>query len=286
MENLVKNFELQNKIKEKLKLLNQKKEWSLVDEAKEMVSEQQKVRNEIYKQLQEQIAEVEPLKEKFRGLQRETGKLESEEKALRSGIRKLNENALSLTVELEGKPDKCLNLKADFEAKQRVEIEKEKHIEALEKQLEELKAELKEAEETSGEKTEMLERKCASLDTKQTDLLREKSEFEGQLRNLKYELRNQESKLTHFQEEHKKLMDVRMQKMEVLKTLNNGRDTVQAMHWLDANRDQFRGQVYDPILMCIDVHDGKDNAKYLENTINGKYTPFKSNIFKKSLEVE
>lgn len=271
MENLVKNFEIQTRIKEKLKLLKQKNEWSLVDEAKEAVSEQQKVRNDIYKRLQEQSIEVEPLKDKFRAITREKEKIESEVKALRSSISQNRNMAFQVTLDLERKPDNCLNLKADFEALLKAEQEKQKHVETLEEQLEELKAELKKAEETSGEKTEMLERKCASLDHRQTELHKEKNELEGKLRQFKYEQKNHESKLQHLHDEHQRLMDVRMQKMEVMRSsLNLGRDTAEAMKWLDQHRDQFQGQVYDPILMCIDVHDGKENAKYLENTISGK----------------
>ena len=49
--------------------------------------------------------------------------------------------------------------------------------------------------------------------------------------------------------------------------MTNGQDAVKAMRWLQDNRDQFSGRVYDPIMMGIDVIDAANNAKYLENAI-------------------
>ena len=48
--------------------------------------------------------------------------------------------------------------------------------------------------------------------------------------------------------------------MQTLSKLTHGMDAVKAMKWLQSNKDQFSGHIYEPIMVSIDVHDAK-NAK-------------------------
>ncbi|CAO1426736.1 unnamed protein product [Diamesa hyperborea] len=61
--------------------------------------------------------------------------------------------------------------------------------------------------------------------------------------------------------------NIKNQRVEKLKT--NFEDTYKAYVWLQDNRDQFEGHIYDPIIIEINVKS-KNDAKYIENTIGIK----------------
>ena len=67
-------------------------------------------------------------------------------------------------------------------------------------------------------------------------------------------------------EELSQLTSVDQQKKEILVTLPQGRDTLKALNWLANNRQNFRGQIYNPIMLQMNV-ENEDNAIYLENVV-------------------
>lgn len=62
------------------------------------------------------------------------------------------------------------------------------------------------------------------------------------------------------------LEDSQRQRIEMLRHYD---DPFTAFEWLRANRSQFRGKIFNPIMTEITVKE-KDNAKYVENTIGQK----------------
>ena len=85
---------------------------------------------------------------------------------------------------------------------------------------------------------------------------------------MNYEKKAFETEITTSRQELEQVRSVQKQKLDTLQAkMTNGQDAVKAMRWLQDNRDQFSGRVYDPIMMGIDVIDAANNAKYLENAI-------------------
>ena len=60
------------------------------------------------------------------------------------------------------------------------------------------------------------------------------------------------------------LNDTQKQRIEYLR--NNHEDVFKAYSWLQANRQQFQGKIFNPVMVEITVRD-KESAKYIENTI-------------------
>ena len=85
---------------------------------------------------------------------------------------------------------------------------------------------------------------------------------------MNYEKKALETEINTSRQELEQVRSVQKQKLDTLQAkMTNGQDAVKAMRWLQDNRDQFSGRVYDPIMMGIDVIDAANNAKYLENAI-------------------
>lgn len=63
------------------------------------------------------------------------------------------------------------------------------------------------------------------------------------------------------------LGDTQRQRIQLLR--NNNEDTFKAFEWLEANRQNFHGRIFNPVMIEMTVRE-KENAKYIENTIAGK----------------
>ena len=72
-----------------------------------------------------------------------------------------------------------------------------------------------------------------------------------------------ESKMSNINASKNTLLNVDKQKMEILRErIPQGKDASQAIQWVENNRNKFRGNVYTPIVLHINVNDA-NTAKYL-----------------------
>lgn len=70
----------------------------------------------------------------------------------------------------------------------------------------------------------------------------------------------------------KSVQNIRLQALK-----NRHADTFTAFEWLRANRDQFTGRVYNPILLELNLKDSK-YAAHIEQVLGGQ----RSNVFRVS----
>ena len=156
----------------------------------------------------------------------------------------------------------------EFEALKKREDEKQEQLRAFEKDVEKLRDEYNQALENTDDRSQALESKCRKLEIEMEQVNQNKTSIEHEVRQKNYERKNVLSRLRNCKEELVQLNNVNQQKLQTIRNnLPNGDDAVKAYEWLQINRGEFNGNVYGPILMCIDVIDAGNNAKYLENTI-------------------
>jgi chromosome segregation ATPase len=271
LEQAVKNYEARAKIEKKLKLLEKKREWCLVDEAKEDANEAQSVCDEAARKVQAAEAELLPLKEEIKAIEREKGLLTAKEKELSSKCRHGVHKALTLSIRIEEIEPKIEELEHKYQKIVDCEQDKKRQLNLIEDELETLKEEYCEAEEKSGEKNDMLEQKCKLLQKEMDIVHGQQSQLNEQIHEMSYECKGLDGKIKHLRKVQEDLLSVKRQKLDTLKnSLPNGKDAVKAMEWLSQNRDQFQGRVYDPMLMCIDVTEADKYAKYIETCIPPK----------------
>jgi chromosome segregation ATPase len=267
LEQAVKNYEAKANIENRLKLLAQKREWSLVDEAKEIAHEAQRARDEAARNVKAAEDKLQPLRDEIKAIERQKGSLAKEEKELSTKCRHGVHEALTLSINIEDIGPKIGDL--DHKYQQIVDREKDKvhQLKLIEDELENLKEEYREAEDKSSERNDVLEQKVCQLKTEMDSVHGQQSNLDVQIREMSYERKGLEAKMNHLRRAQEQLLNVERQKLDTVRKLPNGPDAIQAMEWLSQNRDRFQGQVYDPILLCIDVTDPDKCAKYLETCI-------------------
>lgn len=76
--------------------------------------------------------------------------------------------------------------------------------------------------------------------------------------------------LANLSESLQDLQDVRTQRLEKLREKDP--DTYKAVQWLESNRSRFRGSVYDPILLEMNLKDPR-YASAIETILGGVQGP-------------
>ena len=161
-----------------------------------------------------------------------------------------------------------VNLQNEFETLKKREEDKQDQLRAFEEDVEKLRGEYNQALENTDDRTQALESKYRKIESEMEEVNQTKTSIEQEVRQKNYERKNLESRLRNCKAELEQLNNVNQQKLETIKNnLPNGGDAVKAYEWLQNNQDKFSGNVYGPLLMCIDVIEAEKNAKYLENTI-------------------
>uniref|UniRef100_A0A8C2DLK3 Structural maintenance of chromosomes protein 5 n=1 Tax=Cyprinus carpio TaxID=7962 RepID=A0A8C2DLK3_CYPCA len=167
-----------------------------------------------------------------------------------------------------------------------------KELEGVKKEREEMKKKLKSLKEAQ----EPLLRKIRSVESQLQPIEQQMKELSASVKHLQKELQNMGSmedvtpqieavnaELRKIQEEKAKLegemSDLRrdkdenrqrslddMMKVKEDKLRTRFRDTYTALKWLRDNRDRFEGNVYEPMMLVINVRDSR-HAKYIESHI-------------------
>lgn len=92
------------------------------------------------------------------------------------------------------------------------------------------------------------------------------SKFVTQREEIQHELEeNIRPKMIAIERRITTMENITQKRLEFLKV--NHEETYRAVCWLRENREMFKGHVYDPIILEINIKD-ISNAKYIENTVS------------------
>ena len=268
LEQDVKNFETKEKIQEKIKLLEKRHLWAIYEENIEIVKQQENIVTDIQNKRQDCKERKDPIDKMLKAVSNERSKREMKIIELNKKYNVGTNKALKCTMENEELRDKLGDIESDYKTMVEKEEARKVELAKIQKELETMRREYKEALERQGEKSEVLEAKVRAAEKEMERVNSEKDKFEERLREMNYESKSLEGQLQATQREEQRLLNTKNAKIETLqKNFQNSQDTLKAMKWLEDNRDQFAGHVYDPLLICIDVQDAAQNAKYLECVI-------------------
>lgn len=127
-----------------------------------------------------------------------------------------------------------------------------------------LENEIREAQDVAVESG--IDKKMDDLSQTMNDLQTEHHSVQSCLFENVAEKKKLERKELLLKSKLEELHNIREQKIDVLKKLPQGEDAVKGLEWLSQNRHHFQGQVYDPLLLSIDMLDPKLSA-FVENVI-------------------
>uniref|UniRef100_A0A669DXV2 Structural maintenance of chromosomes protein 5 n=1 Tax=Oreochromis niloticus TaxID=8128 RepID=A0A669DXV2_ORENI len=230
-----------------IELLEKKKPWVEYETTRKELEGVKKERDEAKKQLLSLKQTQAPMVKKIQQIEEQLKPTEAQIKAKTAAIKEASLKCKQKQDQLDRKNKEVL--------KQMEEEDHQKRISNTRRTIEDLKAELAKV----GDQPDVTPR----INAVNADLRRiqeERAKIEGE----KGDLRREKDNLLL----EKKLNDMNnMMNAKEEKLRGRHRDTHTALQWLRQNKQLFRGNVYEPMMLVINVKDHRF-AKYVENHIS------------------
>uniref|UniRef100_A0A3Q4H232 Structural maintenance of chromosomes protein 5 n=1 Tax=Neolamprologus brichardi TaxID=32507 RepID=A0A3Q4H232_NEOBR len=243
-----------------IELLEKKKPWVEYETTRKELEGVKKERDEAKKQLSSLKQTQAPMVKKIQQIDEQLKPTEAQIKAKTAAIKEASLKCKQKQDQLDRKNKEIDDIKQKFRLKQMEEEDHQKRISNTRRTIEDLKAELAKV----GDQPDVTPR----INAVNADLRRiqeERAKIEGEKGDLRREKDNlcAESRMLE-----KKLNDMNnMMNAKEEKLRGRHRDTHAALQWLRQNKQLFRGNVHEPMMLVINVKDHRF-AKYVENHIS------------------
>uniref|UniRef100_A0A672LM57 Structural maintenance of chromosomes protein 5 n=1 Tax=Sinocyclocheilus grahami TaxID=75366 RepID=A0A672LM57_SINGR len=246
----VERYYMKKRHLDRIQMLEKKKPWVEYETARKELEGVKKEREEMKKKLKSLKEAQEPLLRKIRSVESQLQPIEQQMKEL---------------VCTNHKPD-CqesilyflyyIKIIQDLSLKQTEEADRQKRIGHTQLMIKDLQKELQNMG-SMEDVTPQIEAVNADL----RKIQEEKAKLEGEMLDLR---RDKDECFDRKEKKNRSLDD--MMKVKEDKLRNRFRDTYTALKWLRDNRDRFEGNVYEPMMLVINVRDTR-HAKYIESHI-------------------
>ena len=268
LEKDVKNLEEKEKIERKIKLLEIRREWNLSEEAKKNMRDAEERRKAVEKKIKDEEKKLAPIQKEIQQYEKEAQKLQASVRQDQEAFRASMGPAKNKADRIEQVRDEMDNLDNRMNEILAEQEEKKTKIREMNSEIERIKREIdnEDTNEQNPQGGSSAEKMAADMNTVKSDLKsfqNESARLATLVSELKMETKALESKMSGVNASKNTLLNVDKQKMEILRErIPQGKDASQSIQWVENNRNKFRGNVYTPIVLHINVNDA-NTAKYL-----------------------
>lgn len=272
----VERYYMKKRHLDRIQMLEKKKPWVEYETARKNLEGVKKERDEMKKTLKSLKETQEPLLRKIRSVESQLQPIEQQMKDLTQSIKEASQKCKQKQDRLELKNKEVDDIRQELSLKQTEEADRQKRIghtvlmiKDLQKELQNIGSQEDVTPQIEAINVELktIQEKKAQLDSEGLDLRREKDEAFGELNRLQNRMRS--------------LDDMMRMKEEKLRT--RFRDTYTALMWLRKNQHRFKGNVYEPMMLVINVRDPR-YARYVENHI--PVNDLRAFVFQKQEDME
>lgn len=261
---LIESNKQKDKLIAKLDLLMKKRAWCEFDEVNKQLKEVDADSKSMATASKKKVDALKPLRAKQQsiagakdGLKNAISKAATNIKASIAEMDKLQDAAEKTESEVNRAKQDMKNIIASVQDHKKLVKESELLVKLEQTAVEKAKQALAAAGDTQGQMADCDRRIQAyksSNETLQRQRLKISQELDDQIIPS---IRVCERKIAN-------LANTQLQRVAVLR--QNFEDTYKAYEWLQSNRQNFRGKVFNPVMVEITVNE-KDYAKYVENTV-------------------
>ncbi|XP_017072488.1 structural maintenance of chromosomes protein 5 [Drosophila eugracilis] len=258
----VAHYKEREEVKQKLQVFSAKKLWIETQNGEAKAAQLQtqvnkaKTQSDIMKERHNQLVmaqeQIERRKvslrqdclEKTRSLDKSV----AEQNALESQIDSLRQGIRGKELELEQNIQKSIRNAAEADKVKQLVDNKNEELEDFNKSRPQILSEL-----------ERVKTACDAARRKAMEQYKRRKQLEQQLNDEKI------PEITAYKHKIDRLKNVKLQKIEEIRMRNP--NLVKAMNWLSQNRQRYKLNVYDPMVLELTVENQED-AKYLENVVS------------------
>ncbi|KAI5099428.1 structural maintenance of chromosomes protein 5 [Silurus meridionalis] len=272
----VERYHMRRRHLDRIQMLEKKRPWVKYETTRKELEEVKKQRDDMKKTVKSLKEAQTPLLRKIQSIESQLQPIENQMKEKTAKIREASQKCKHKQDQLDLKYKEIDDIRQALSLKRAEAADRDRRIEITRRAIQDLQTELDNVgsqeditpriEAVNSELRGIQEEK-SRLDVEWQDLRRDKDEATGELRRLQNRLRS--------------LEDMMNRKEEMLR--QRSPDTHTALLWLRRNRHLFEGNVYEPMMLVINVRDPQ-NAKYVESHV--PINDLRAFVFQKQQDME
>ncbi|KXJ22629.1 structural maintenance of chromosomes protein 5 [Exaiptasia diaphana] len=260
LEHEVRRFQERERYMEKVQILEKKRPWAEYEQTRVKFVASKQERDEAKQKRDMTRNQNAPMANKLSKVDKDLKDLEARMKQQNEHGNEIMRRTNSKKEQFERLIDQVEEYLAQLKDMKDKEKRSEKKIQELERQMQGIQSELENLPdpETLQPQIEEVNTQARQINRELTTIQQEGSRIVEEKRHLTAQASDAKSRLSVLE-------DIKKKRLDLLR--NMSRDTYNAVMWLRENKDKFKQQVYEPILLQVNMLD-VNNAKYLERLIS------------------
>nr|XP_040049541.1 structural maintenance of chromosomes protein 5 [Gasterosteus aculeatus aculeatus] len=259
-----------------IELLDKKKPWVEYETTRKECEAAKKERDEAKKQLSALKQAQAPMLRKIQLIDNQLKPTEAQIKAKTLAIKEASLKCKQKQEQLDRKHKEIEDIKQTQKLKQMEEEDHQKRISNTRRTIEDLKAELAKVADQPD-----VTPRINAVNLELRNIREERAKIEGEKGDLRREKENLHAETRMLLRKLSNMNNMMNAKEEKLR--GRHRDTHAALQWLRQNRQLFVGNVYEPMMLVINVRDHRF-AKFVENHIS--FHDLRAFVFQKKDDME
>ncbi|XP_042188662.1 structural maintenance of chromosomes protein 5 isoform X2 [Callorhinchus milii] len=244
---------------DKIKILERKRPWVEYEAARQQHEEVKHLRDQLKQELKGLKEAQAPMTRRIQAIERQCKQQEYKINEKGTEIKETARNYKQKQDLLERKDKEVEEVEQNLRMKKEEEADRQKRISNTKKMIEDWENELKASGNDDNVQPEL-----DSISRSLRKVQEERGAIDGEKADLRRDKENLEREKKRITNHLKRLED--MMNIKETRLRDRFRDTYNAILWLRENKDKFKGRIFEPIMLELNMKDSR-NAKYIENHI-------------------
>ncbi|XP_074651000.1 structural maintenance of chromosomes protein 5-like [Tubulanus polymorphus] len=262
LEHDVNSYRERQRFLDRIEMMKKKRCWVEYENMRieyVNVKERHKQLGDQYKKIKKQNA---PFEEKLKQIDAKAKVLEGGMKEVSRKLKTDAELAARKNRDIETLSEKMEEVKHELKSKKSEESERAQKAVDLNRQIKALESDLASVNTSEDVQPEIdrVIQETRKVSHEMTRMMNEVDQFRRDKRQITNDIGDTQRNLNQ-------VLDIGRQRLEMLH--RRSKDTYEAVKWLRSNKDQFKGTIHEPVVLCLNVKDQKF-APYIEQTIAKK----------------
>ncbi|KAF4082740.1 hypothetical protein AMELA_G00155010 [Ameiurus melas] len=272
----VERYHMRRRHLDRIQMLEKKRPWVEYETTRKELEEVKKQREDMKRMVKSLKEAQTPLLRKIQSIENQLQPIENQMKDKTTRIREASQKCKQKQDQLDWKYKEIDDIKQGLSLKRTEEADRQKRIGNTHRMIQELQTEL----DNIGSQEDITP-KMEAVNSELRSIQEEKSKLEGERQELRRDKDEATGELIRLQNRLRSLEDMMNRKEEKLRS--RFRDTHTALLWLRNNRHLFEGNVYEPMMLVINVRDPR-YAKYVESHV--PINDLRAFVFEKQPDME
>ncbi|XP_063905128.1 structural maintenance of chromosomes protein 5-like [Zophobas morio] len=263
LEGKIENFGKKKKFLGRIQDIERKVAWLEYDNYYEKMSETKQDLAKATQIYEKHKSAAKPMEKEIHQAKKAISDLQHTNSGVTRSIRENETSSRNYMEKIDQSKEKIREIENEMNERIAVIEQRNQEIDAMAGKIEEMKVAQRELLNKCGNDDEV-QQKVTKMTGEINKMRRHVTELENQRDALVSAKQTKVAQLRAFENERNRLENVKQQRLNYLQRIDN--DAYQAVLWLRSNKNLFKDEVFEPIMLEVNVMDPK-NSIYVENVI-------------------